>query len=82
MTEEWLGQIALETTRIHSPVLSSETLLNTKHIPKTGKAGFQVQLGALREECWLPVVIEFEKGGSPFDLRLDEARWCDFDEAF
>lgn len=42
---------------IHPPVFSSETLLNTEDVSKTGKTGFQIQLRALGEESWLAIII-------------------------
>ena len=60
------------TCRNESPVLCSETFLHAVYITQRRETGLEVQLRALSQKRWLPIIFQFEQGRSAFDLRLHE----------
>jgi hypothetical protein len=58
-------------------VLRTETLLDTKHISKSGQTGLEIELRALSEESRLAVVVEAEQSGTTLHLGLNDAGRCD-----
>lgn len=62
-------------------LLGAERLGNAEDVSKGGKAGLEVELGALGEVSLLSVVVEGEEGGSSLDLGLNHARRGNLEEA-
>jgi len=61
-------------------LLGTERLGNAEDVSEGGKAGLEVELGALSEVGLLSVVVEGEESGSSLDLGLDHARRGDLEE--